>query len=87
MQVPFTVHAENMEEFDKKGGGKQKTRRVMLLDASSGSRLSQIIEMNLPPEHPALGVGKQVTIEIDEIAQIFAGRPRIRGRIISPTGK
>lgn len=89
MVIPFTVHGEGVEEYpDKKNkdaSGKPimvQTKRVMLLDASDGPRLAQIVELSLPPEHPNLGVGNVVTIDIQEISSIFAGRPRIRGKIM-----
>jgi hypothetical protein len=87
MTNKFTVHSDNLEEFPSKKGGMQKTRRLMLLDASDGARLDQILELNLPPEHTAIGVGKSITVEIQEISAIFAGRPRIRGHIVGPAAK
>lgn len=82
MQNMFTVHSENVEKFVGKKG-EQSSRRVMLLDASTtGNRLSQILEMNLPAEHAPVGVGKVINVEIGEFSSIFAGRPRIRGVIL-----
>lgn len=84
MIVNFTVHSDGIEEYpDKKNLGQViKKRRVMMLDASEGARLAQIVELSLPADHPEVGVGKTITVQIDEIAQIFAGRPRVRGKIL-----
>lgn len=85
MKNLFTVHSETIETFTGKKG-EQKSRRLMLLDASTdGGRLSQIIEMNLPAESAAIGVGKKILVEIGEFSSIFSGRPRIRGIIVSDT--
>jgi hypothetical protein len=82
MTVKFNVHAETVETFQGKKG-EQKSRRLMLLDVSEdGNRLSQIVEMNLPAEHAAVGLGKTITVSVGEISSVFSGRPRIRGTIL-----
>ncbi len=82
MKCDFTVHSDGIEEFEFKGS-MRKSRRLMLLDASQGDRLAQILELNLPPEHPEVGIGKKITLVIEEVSSIFAGRPRIRGKIVA----
>ncbi len=81
MIVKFIIHAENVETFMGKKG-EQKTRRLTLLDNSEGHRASQFFELNLPADHPPIGVGKPVSVAVDQIAQVFAGRGRIMGTVV-----
>jgi hypothetical protein len=84
MVINFTVHSDGIEEYpDKKNPGQViKKRALMMIDASDGPRLAQLIELSLPAEHPEVGVGKVITVQIDEISAIFSGRPRVRGKLI-----
>lgn len=85
MKNKFTIHDENVEEFPSKTapGGKGTSRRVILLDASKDSKpMAQFWELNLPGEHPEIGKGKTVEVEIHSIDRIFSGRPQIRGAVL-----
>ena len=79
--MKFSVTAESIESFQGKKG-EQKSRRLLLLGAD-GDLTEQLCEFNLPADHPSVGKGKTIEIRIKEISSIFAGKPRIRGEVIS----
>lgn len=81
MTIKFIVYAEAVETFTGKKG-EQKTRRLTLLDNSDGPRASQFFELNLSPEHAAIGVGKPLTVQIESVPQVFSGRARIIGQLV-----
>jgi len=90
MRNMFTVHSETLEEFPSKTapGGVGKSRRVILLDASNdGKPMAQFWELNLPGDHPEVGKGAKIGLEIVEVSRIFRGRPQVRGTIITLNGK
>jgi hypothetical protein len=75
----FKVIGDSIDSYESKGR-QYSNRRVILL--GSGPDLGeQLVELNLPPEHPAIGVGVEIEVHVREITAIFNGKPRIRGEI------
>jgi hypothetical protein len=79
--MKMKVTAESIETFQGKKG-EQKNRRLLLLGAD-GDLTEQLCEMNLPADHPVVGKDKIIDVRIREISSIFAGKPRIRGEILT----
>lgn len=79
--MKFTVQSEEIQSFVGKKG-EQKSRRLLLLGADH-DLTEQLCEMNLPADHAAIGKGKTIEVRIREITSIFAGKPRIRGEIVT----
>lgn len=86
MILRFNVFDEQLESYESKGA--KRTNRVLsLLDASTeGKKLKQVVDLSLPDDAPAVGIGKVIMVEVTEF-QEFSGRPRIRGTILPDAAK
>ena len=80
MIAKFKIHGESLRSYSTKRG--QQTDRQLLLLEDGEPALGQICEFSLPGDHPAIGVGKAIVLQIDEIQSVFSGRPRLRGKVI-----
>jgi len=79
--MKFTVIGEKIETFTGKKG-EQKSRRLLLMGAENDLS-EQLCELNLPADSAAVGKGKTIEVHVKEISSIFAGKPRLRGDIVT----
>jgi hypothetical protein len=85
MKIDVTTIGDSIESFASKTG-KQTVRRVLMLDADVQSNLGQVLELDLPADHAAVGVGKRLQIECKGLPVNFTGRVRVRGNLVAAKG-
>jgi hypothetical protein len=78
--MKFIIQGDSIQTFTGKKG-EQSARRLLLLGAEADLS-EQLVELNLPADHPEIGKGKAIEVHVSEISSIFAGKPRIRGTIV-----
>jgi hypothetical protein len=84
MILKLRTYDEQIETYTDTKKVERTNRIVTFLDASSeGKKLKQVIDLQLPGDHPAVGLDRVVEVEVTEF-QEFSGRPRIRGTILTP---